>query len=67
MGAEIEDPTMTFPGVLEALTTLRGSVADGGIPDVTRYLVDVRASQINGCCLFAPRLVARQMTGAAPV
>jgi AhpD family alkylhydroperoxidase len=40
---------MTFPGSLEALTKLRVSIGDAGIHETTRYLIEVRASQINGC------------------
>ncbi len=49
MQARIENPAMTFPGALEALTKLRASVGDAGIPETTHYLIEVRASQINGC------------------
>lgn len=49
MQARIESPAITFPGALEALTKLRASVDDAGIPATTRYLIEVRASQINGC------------------
>ena len=49
MEARIENPTMTFPGALEALTKLRASIGDAGIPETTYYLIEVRASQINSC------------------
>jgi AhpD family alkylhydroperoxidase len=49
MQARIENPAMTFPGALEALLKLRASVGDAGIPETTHYLIEVRASQINGC------------------
>jgi len=49
MQARIENPAMTFSGALEGLTKLRASVDDAGIPEATRYLIEVRASQINGC------------------
>ncbi len=49
MQARIENPAMTFPGALEALLKLRTSVGDAGIPETTHYLIEVRASQINGC------------------
>lgn len=49
MEARIANPATTFPGALEALTKLRASVDDAGIPETTRYLIEVRASQINGC------------------
>ena len=49
MEARIKNPAMTFPGALKALTKLRASVDDAGIPETTRYLIEMRASQINGC------------------
>ena len=49
MQARIESPVMTFPGALAGLTKLRRSIDDAGIPETTRYLIEVRASQINGC------------------
>jgi AhpD family alkylhydroperoxidase len=49
MPARIQNPAMTFPGAVEALTKLRASAGDAGIPEITHYLIEVRASQINGC------------------
>jgi len=49
MQARIDSPAMTFPGALEGLTKLRASIGDAEIPETTRYLIEVRASQINGC------------------
>ncbi len=49
MQARIENPAVTFPGALEALLGLRASVAGAGVPETTRYLIEARASQINGC------------------
>lgn len=51
MEARIENPVMTFPGALEAITKLRASFSDAGIPETTHYLIEVRASQINGCAV----------------
>jgi AhpD family alkylhydroperoxidase len=51
MEARIENPAMIFPGALEALTKHPASVGDAGIPETTRYLIEVRASQINGCAV----------------
>jgi AhpD family alkylhydroperoxidase len=51
MEARIDAPAMTFPGALQALTKLRASVDDAGIPETTRYLIEMRASQINGCAV----------------
>lgn len=51
MEPRIENPAMTFPGALQALTKLRASIADAGIAETTLYLIDARASQINGCAV----------------
>ena len=48
MNARINSPAMTFPGAMEALTKLGRSIGDAGIPESTRKLIEVRASQING-------------------
>jgi AhpD family alkylhydroperoxidase len=49
MQARIKNPAMLLPAALEALRKLGASASDAGIPETTRYLVDLRASQINGC------------------
>jgi AhpD family alkylhydroperoxidase len=49
MQPRINNPAMTFPGALDALTKLGASIEDAGIPESTRKLIEVRASQINGC------------------
>jgi AhpD family alkylhydroperoxidase len=49
MQPRIENPAMTFRGAYPALTKLRASIADAGIPETTHYLLEARASQINGC------------------
>ena len=49
MQARIENPAMTFPGARAALLKLRASAAEAGIPETTQLLIEVRASQINGC------------------
>jgi alkylhydroperoxidase family enzyme len=40
---------MTVPGALEAFQQLAASATSAGIPQTTLYLVQLRASQINGC------------------
>ena len=42
-------PAMTVPGAMEALQALGTSVKKGGVPSRTLDLVELRASQINGC------------------
>jgi AhpD family alkylhydroperoxidase len=49
MKARIQNPALSFPGAFKALQLLAASVQDAEIPQVTHYLVHLRASQINGC------------------
>jgi AhpD family alkylhydroperoxidase len=44
----MKNPVMILPDALEALLALNKS-AESGLPDTTRKLVHLRASQINGC------------------
>jgi AhpD family alkylhydroperoxidase len=49
MQPRIKNPAMLVPGALDALQKLGASAQSAGLPDTTLYLVEVRASQINGC------------------
>ena len=49
MNARIKNPALTVPGALDALQQLGASATHAGIPETTLYLVELRASQINGC------------------
>jgi len=49
MQARIKNPALTVPGALEALQQLGHAAGHSGIPETTLYLVQLRASQINGC------------------
>jgi AhpD family alkylhydroperoxidase len=42
-------PAMTVPGALEAFRSLAASAGASGIPETTLFMVQLRASQINGC------------------
>jgi AhpD family alkylhydroperoxidase len=44
----MKNPAMTVPGAIEALQNL-GAAARKAVPATTLYLVETRASQINGC------------------
>jgi AhpD family alkylhydroperoxidase len=44
-----QNPVMIVPGALQALQTLRKSAEQGAVPSRTIGLVQLRASQINGC------------------
>jgi AhpD family alkylhydroperoxidase len=61
-GARMGHPAMTVPGAMAALQALGASVAGGGVPQRTLALIEVRASQINGCgvCLLGHVAQARQ-------
>lgn len=49
MNARIENPLITYPAARTALLRLRGCAAEAGLPEITRLVVEVRASQLNGC------------------
>jgi AhpD family alkylhydroperoxidase len=49
MHSRIDNPAITVPGALEALQAIARAVRQARIPESTLYLVELRASQINGC------------------
>jgi AhpD family alkylhydroperoxidase len=49
MQARIENPALTVPGAIQALQSLGTAIKHADVPDTTLYLVELRASQINGC------------------
>ena len=49
MQSRMKNPVLAIPGALPALMALNKSTANDGVPEVTRQLVHLRASQINGC------------------
>src|SRR5437588_2288645 len=49
MQARIDNPALIIPGALQALHELSGGAKDAGVPETTLKLVELRASQINGC------------------
>jgi AhpD family alkylhydroperoxidase len=49
MQARMNHPAMTVPGAMQALIALSKSVKRTGVPATTVELVNLRASQINGC------------------
>ncbi|MBV9335538.1 MAG: carboxymuconolactone decarboxylase family protein [Solirubrobacterales bacterium] len=49
MQARIENPALTVPGALAGLRKLGGVAKRAGLPETTVKLVELRASQINGC------------------
>lgn len=51
MQARIKSPVLLFPGVLEKLTAIHKATEGCGIPRTTFELVNLLASQINGCAV----------------
>ena len=51
MHARIDSPALTVPGALKALQELGNAARQSGVPLTTLSLVEVRASQINGCSI----------------
>ena len=49
MQARIDNPALTVPGAMQALQKLGTAARDTGVPATTLYLIELRASQINGC------------------
>jgi AhpD family alkylhydroperoxidase len=49
MHARIDNPALTVPGALTALQGVGSAIKQTDIPETTLYLVELRASQINGC------------------
>jgi AhpD family alkylhydroperoxidase len=51
MQARMKNPVMILPDAMSALFALDAATKNDDLPDVTRKLVHLRASQINGCSL----------------
>jgi AhpD family alkylhydroperoxidase len=49
MQPRMDNPVMTLPGAMGALQRLGAAAMKSGVPVTTLYLMEVRASQINGC------------------
>jgi AhpD family alkylhydroperoxidase len=49
MKSRIENPAMSLPGAFDALQALHKVTENGGVPRPTLELMNLRASQINGC------------------
>jgi len=62
MEARMNHPAMTLPGAMPALQALGVAIEKGGLPKGLLELINLRASQINGCGVCAdmhPRLAKR--------
>ncbi|MGH7249287.1 MAG: carboxymuconolactone decarboxylase family protein, partial [Pseudomonadota bacterium] len=49
MKARMKNPVTIIPDAVQALQALAASTKKGGVPSGTLALVELRASQINGC------------------
>jgi len=49
MHARMKQPVMIIPAAMQAMYALHASAEKGGVPASTIGLIELRASQINGC------------------
>jgi len=49
MNPRMQNPALAVPGALDALLALAAAVEATGVPRTTMELMNLRASQINGC------------------
>jgi AhpD family alkylhydroperoxidase len=63
MQPRMKNPFAVLPGTLEPLLALDKATEAPGLPQVTRKLVQLRASQINGCS-FCTDMHARELRKA---
>ena len=49
MHARIDSPALTVPGALKPLQEIANAAKQADVAETTLYLVELRASQINGC------------------
>ena len=63
MESRIQHPAFMVPDAMPALQAVGAAVGESGLPATTIHLVDLRASQINGCgvCLDGHARLARQL------
>jgi AhpD family alkylhydroperoxidase len=61
MQPRIPNPAMSVPAAMQGLQKLAGE--HPGVPDTTRFLIDLRASQINGCSVCVD-MHARELKAA---
>ncbi len=63
MEPRIQNPIMTAPGAMQALQSLSAAAKHSGVPETTLQLVELRASQINGCSVCVD-MHSREMKAA---
>jgi AhpD family alkylhydroperoxidase len=63
MEPRIENPVMTLPDAIKGLQKLAAGARQSGLPETTLHLLELRASQINGCAVCCD-MHAREMKSA---
>jgi AhpD family alkylhydroperoxidase len=66
MQSRIENPVMTYPRALKGLQLLGEAAKQAGLPRTTALLVELRASQINGCSVCVDMHSRELRHGARP-
>jgi AhpD family alkylhydroperoxidase len=61
--ARMKSPLLMFPDAFKAMQAVSAATRAAELPDVTRYMVHLRASQINGCS-FCAEMHSREMREA---
>ena len=63
MQSRMSSPAFVVPDAMQALQALGKAVQEGGVPPKTLELVNLRASQINGCgvCAVQHPRIARKL------
>jgi len=62
MNARMKNPVFMLPDLLPAMRAVAAAIEAAGIPPITTELVNLRASQINGCAVCAvqhPRIARK--------
>jgi AhpD family alkylhydroperoxidase len=63
MEPRMNHPAMVVPGAMDALQALSAAAAKTGVPFATLKMVELRASQINGCS-FCVEMHSRELRKA---
>ena len=61
--ARMNNPLMIFPDAMKGIQAMHKATSRTDVPAVTRYMVHLRASQINGCS-FCAEMHSREMREA---
>ncbi|MBC8161356.1 MAG: carboxymuconolactone decarboxylase family protein [Roseiflexaceae bacterium] len=63
MHARMTNPALSLPGAMDALQALSKATQQAGVPPMTLELMNLRASQINGCgvCAVQHPRIARKL------